>query len=151
MPSNKETKQPLWVRVDLMKPYHHMNVAYSHAQDTISIWPIVGTLTSTTTSGKGGPESNGNEWVFWIPQRSRTEEPPKKNLFITHWYCRNCLIWDCKIFEGYIFSSKIPFKFIIQNHNTYHVCRHIIKDIRRFSFKLVGLLGFMAFQPLSVI
>ena len=31
-----------------------------------SIWPIDGTLTSTTTPGYGGPGSNGNECVLYI-------------------------------------------------------------------------------------
>ena len=36
------------------------------------IWPTNGTLTSTTTQGQSGPESNGNESVLHISQTSRT-------------------------------------------------------------------------------
>ena len=36
----------------------------------ITIWPIDGTLTSTTNPGQSGPGSNGNEGVFYIPQSS---------------------------------------------------------------------------------
>ena len=32
-----------------------------------SIWPIVGTLTGTTTLDQSGPGSNGNERVLHIP------------------------------------------------------------------------------------
>ena len=35
-----------------------------------SIWPIDRTLSSATTSGQSGPESDGNERVLWIPQSS---------------------------------------------------------------------------------
>ena len=35
----------------------------------ISVWPIDGTLTGTTTLGQGGPGSNGNEGVLHIPHR----------------------------------------------------------------------------------
>ena len=33
------------------------------------------TLTSTTTPGKSGPESNGNEWLLYIPQTLRLGSP----------------------------------------------------------------------------
>ena len=38
----------------------------------ISIWPIDGILTGTTTLGQNGLGSNGNEGVFHIPLSSRT-------------------------------------------------------------------------------
>ena len=36
-----------------------------------SIWPIDGTLSGTTTPGKGGPESDGNEEVLCIPESDK--------------------------------------------------------------------------------
>ena len=36
-----------------------------------SIWPIDGTLTSTTTVSQSGSESNGNKGVLQIPQTPR--------------------------------------------------------------------------------
>ena len=38
-----------------------------------SIWAIDETLTSTTTPGQSGSESDGNEWVLHIPLSSRLE------------------------------------------------------------------------------
>ena len=39
-----------------------------------SIWPIDGTLTSTTNPCEGGPGSNDNERVYHTSQISRTED-----------------------------------------------------------------------------
>ena len=41
-----------------------------------SIWPIDGTLRSTTYPGASGTGSNDNEEVIYIPQSSRTEASP---------------------------------------------------------------------------
>ena len=41
-----------------------------------SIWPLDGTLTSSTTPGESGPESNGNKGVLYIPQSSRIGASP---------------------------------------------------------------------------
>ena len=41
---------------------------FSHTQDTISIWPIDGTQTATTTPGQSKAGSNGKEWVLHIFQ-----------------------------------------------------------------------------------
>ena len=38
-----------------------------------SIWPFEKTLSGTTTLGQSGPESNGNEMIHLIPQKSKTE------------------------------------------------------------------------------
>ena len=42
------------------------------AHNSRSIWPLDGTLTSTTTVGHSEPESHGNEGVLHTPQISRT-------------------------------------------------------------------------------
>ena len=39
----------------------------------ISIWPIDGTLTGTTTQGQSELESNGNEGILHILQTPRLE------------------------------------------------------------------------------
>ena len=42
----------------------------------VSIYPIDGTLTGTTTPGQSGPGSNGGEWVLHILQTSRNGTSP---------------------------------------------------------------------------
>ena len=38
-----------------------------------SIWPVIGTLTRTTSPGESGPGSNGHGGILHTPQISRTE------------------------------------------------------------------------------
>ena len=47
-----------------------------------SIWHRDGTLTGTTTTGQGGPASNGNEGAFHIPQNFITEASPSDSLVL---------------------------------------------------------------------
>ena len=47
------------------------------------IWPIDGTLTSTTTPGLCGPGSNANKGVLHIPQSSRTAALPSDAISTT--------------------------------------------------------------------
>ena len=41
-----------------------------------SIWLRVGILTGTINFSSSGPCSNGNEWLFYVPQSSRTGASP---------------------------------------------------------------------------
>ena len=45
------------------------------------MWPIVGTLTGTTTSGDSGPENNGDGDVLDTPQISRTLASPSDTVY----------------------------------------------------------------------
>ena len=44
------------------------------------IWPIVRTISGATILGQSGPESNGNEGVFYIPQISKAQTLPSNGL-----------------------------------------------------------------------
>ena len=60
-----------------------------YTKDTHFIWPIDGTLTSTTTQDQSGPGSNGNERVLYITQSSRIGASPSYAVQChtqdTHW------------------------------------------------------------------
>ena len=44
------------------------------------IWPIDGTLTDATNLSQSGPESNGKEEVFHIPESFRTRAAPSDSV-----------------------------------------------------------------------
>ena len=56
-----------------------------------SIWPIDGTLTVTTTSGKSGPESTGNKELFHIFKTSWTWVSPSDAVY---YHIQDTHLWE---------------------------------------------------------
>ena len=73
----------MYCNVILIIPYYLVIIVISLHIDglkerkwlNISIWPIDGTQTCTTTQGKSRPKSNGNERVLHLPQSSKMASP----------------------------------------------------------------------------
>ena len=53
-----------------VKTVPFQTVQFSISTQFSSIWPIDRTLSGGATPGQSGPESNGNEGVYYIPQSS---------------------------------------------------------------------------------
>ena len=80
-----------------LKTVPFQTIQFSVITHFSSIWPIDRILLGTTTLGKRGPESDGNQRVLRIPQRSSitTASPPDCLMSYPH------ICWKCPWCNGY--------------------------------------------------